>query len=625
MTALPKASEPCQRGAATACAALLLVVLAAWPAAAVRAQPREDNAALLAEWAVDDGISLEIDTKGFELPTSIAMVPNPGSGPKDPLYFVTELPGTIKVVTNDRSIYVFAKGFVPLDDAPRPAQGKRIEELGMAGIHLDPEHGYVFVSFTYHSDRGGIRNNVIRFQSTPGTFSLKPQGSVAFTEIFADQIGDPSHMIGPMIVHEGALYVHVGDAHAPALARDLTSTAGKILRMTLDGKPLPDNPYYADDDIKKARNFVWARGLRNPFGVSIVRGEYFITDVGPALDRFLRVVRGGDYGYDGTDWSVSSHADIVFAPSTSPVQLVYHPSDRGPLPPAMRDQFFVVTSGEQMDVGPSRFGGKALLRFRYDFDTHRVVDRPYEVMKYVGPGYMMPVGLGIGSDGLYIVIFNSRPFVQGYVMKLRFDRANPHPVVFGRAERLIDRHNCNGCHREVEPTVAPSLAPDKLVPRLATRLASEQYLAESRELDALDEEPFASFRTARREVREAQGDAKVRAWVKYRVMEPRFDSKTATMPKLGLSEEDALLIAMHFVPKRDHSLTARTRDFLAGLVPKIRQRHLIAALALGVALGGLGTGATVAVVGLVVRRRRHRGSEKRQVNRPAEAGTARES
>src|SRR5687768_12802598 len=63
------------------------------------------------EWAAAPGFAVSIDTKDYEYPTSIAFVPDPGEGPKDALYFVTELKGRVKVVTNDRSVYTFAENF----------------------------------------------------------------------------------------------------------------------------------------------------------------------------------------------------------------------------------------------------------------------------------------------------------------------------------------------------------------------------------------------------------------------------------------------------------------------------------------------------------------------------------
>ncbi|GAG02128.1 unnamed protein product, partial [marine sediment metagenome] len=225
------------------------------------------------EWAVAPGFSITSDTKGYDFPSAIAFVPNPGPGPKDPLYFVTEVRGTIKVVTNDRSIHTFAQDIVgskPPEELPA-----LVAETGMAGLYLDPTHGYVYVSFAYRDEGMVLRNNLVRFESTPEVFSLEPKSKLSFTEIFADQPSSQSHQIGAMLVHEGYLYVSVGDALQTHLVRDLNYTVGKILRMTLDGKPVPDNPFYIDDDVKKPANFVWAYGLRNPFGLTVAEKGLF--------------------------------------------------------------------------------------------------------------------------------------------------------------------------------------------------------------------------------------------------------------------------------------------------------------------------------------------------------------
>ncbi|MFP8874992.1 MAG: PQQ-dependent sugar dehydrogenase, partial [Myxococcota bacterium] len=216
------------------------------------------------EWALAPGFALETDATGFELPSAIAFVPNPGPDPQDPLYFVTELRGRIKVVSNDRRVHTFAEDFFSLESMSDFAQSERLPEMGMAGIALDEETGYVFVSFSYHDADGNVKFNIARFQTEPGTFSLKPAGRTDFTDIFSDHPGDDSHMIGPLAIHEGLLYVNVGDAHFRRLVSNRDSVLGKVLRMTRDGDPVASNPFYLDADRKKARNYVFASGFRNP-------------------------------------------------------------------------------------------------------------------------------------------------------------------------------------------------------------------------------------------------------------------------------------------------------------------------------------------------------------------------
>jgi hypothetical protein len=74
------------------------------------------------DWIVEAGFALTIDSDGFELPSAIAFVREPGREPQDPLYFVTELRGSIKVVTNDRTLHTFADDFLEIEpEAKLPA------------------------------------------------------------------------------------------------------------------------------------------------------------------------------------------------------------------------------------------------------------------------------------------------------------------------------------------------------------------------------------------------------------------------------------------------------------------------------------------------------------------------
>ncbi|MCL4243666.1 MAG: glucose dehydrogenase, partial [Candidatus Dadabacteria bacterium] len=43
------------------------------------------------DWTLVENFAIDIDTEGYRFPSAIAFVPEPGTGPKDPLYFVSEL------------------------------------------------------------------------------------------------------------------------------------------------------------------------------------------------------------------------------------------------------------------------------------------------------------------------------------------------------------------------------------------------------------------------------------------------------------------------------------------------------------------------------------------------------
>ncbi len=322
----------------------------------------------MADWAVAEGFKLTLDTEGYSLPSAIAFVPNPGTAPDDPLYFVTELRGTVKVVTNDRSVHTFAKvpTLEPSQEAPAGAG-----QAGLAGICLDPRTGYVFVTYSYEASGHLLRNAVARFGTDPVTFGLKPVGEpVDFADVFAPFQAGPSHQIGGCQVVGDSVFVSVGDGWNASAAQKLDQLLGKVLRLTLDGKPYPGNPFADDDEEPRAQDYVWAYGLRNPFGLKAVGDQLFATNNGPSVDSFLRIQRGRNYRWDGSDWSIGVGAEALFAPALSPVQLDLSPSEPALFPPRYRDTFFFAATA------PSRSRPSPALRKPGSFVFRTTSSRP---------------------------------------------------------------------------------------------------------------------------------------------------------------------------------------------------------------------------------------------------------
>jgi len=348
------------------------------------------------DWAVEQGFTIEIDAQGFQLPTAIAFVPEPGDAPKDPLYFVTELQGKVKVVTNDRSVFTFAEDFfelslsrlVPVLD----------EEVGMAGICLAPDQGQVFVTFSYHDADNIQRNNIVRFQSTPTTFSVSSTSSVDFTEIFDGYQSVRSHQIGPGQVEDGPLYVSVADGGQADQSQLLDSILGKILRMDLDGNPVPENPFYRDADIEDSRGYIWAYGLRNPFGLKLVDERVFVADNGPDVDRFLQIEKGENYLWDGTNTSMGTNADFVIYPGRGVAHIDFYRAESEFFPSRFDDSFFITRTGNPVR---KREGVPAIWVFPYDLSRGELSTVPRPVLRCRGGRNQVLSALGLGPAGLY--------------------------------------------------------------------------------------------------------------------------------------------------------------------------------------------------------------------------------
>ena len=246
-------------------------------------------------WAVrQPGYRMERFATGFALPVNIAFVPNPGPGPDDPFFYVTELYGTIQMVTRSGNVSVYASGLLNFNPTGGfPGSG----EKGLTGIVVEPASGDVFVSAVEEvpPETNNHFPRVIRLHSTDGGHSAASRSTVLD---FPNEPVGPSHQISNLSFGpDGKLYVHIGDGLFTTPAEDLNSVRGKILRVNLDGSAPPDNPFYDAADGLTATDLIFAYGFRNPFGGAwrAADGAHWEVENGPSVDRMAKVVAGRNY------------------------------------------------------------------------------------------------------------------------------------------------------------------------------------------------------------------------------------------------------------------------------------------------------------------------------------------
>jgi uncharacterized repeat protein (TIGR01451 family) len=359
-------------------------------------------------WAVlQPGYKVEVVATGFQLPVNIAFVPNPGPDPDDPFYYVTELYGTIKVVTRDGTVSDYATNLLNFNPTGNfPGTG----EQGLAGIVVEPTTGDVYVTMLYSSipfdDNAPHYPKVVRFQSIDGGHTAMTQTTVL------DMVGESqgqSHQISNITIGpDGKLYVHMGDGFNAAMAQVLSSYRGKILRLNLDGTAPPDNPMYNAGNGINATDYIYAWGVRNPFGGAwrTSDGVHYQVENGPSVDRFSRILPNTNYtwgtGGVGTDAQMFFNAIYAWNPAHAPVNLSFIQSSvfgGSGFPAEKMDHAFVTESGPTWATGPQT-RGKRIVEFVVD-SNGVLVSGPTKLVEYNGSGKATAAAIAAGPDGLY--------------------------------------------------------------------------------------------------------------------------------------------------------------------------------------------------------------------------------
>ncbi|KZY63718.1 hypothetical protein A3742_04835 [Oleiphilus sp. HI0071] len=108
---------------------------------------------------------------------------------------------------------------------------------------------------------------------------------------------------------QGYLYFSSGDRGEREWAQELSSHAGKILRLHDDGRIPEDNPFYA---VKGAQPEIWAYGNRNPQGMhyDLETDVLWSIEHGPRGGDEVNIIqRGANYG-----WPVISYGKEYWGP-----------------------------------------------------------------------------------------------------------------------------------------------------------------------------------------------------------------------------------------------------------------------------------------------------------------------
>lgn len=216
----------------------------------------------------------------------------------------------------DGSLFILDRGRIEADQPVRPslvrydlAAGTRTEFGGMPETFLHPAAWETFnggaLGFDFHPDferepaiflcyhRRVFEGSEERFENRLSRFDMADHELVSEHVLIDGIPGGPFHngcrvLVGP----DRKIYLSTGDANRTRFARDLSSLAGKVLRVELDGGIPIDNPLPG--------SMVFTFGHRNPQGLAFHPEtlELWSTEHGAQTnDELNRLIAGHDYGW----------------------------------------------------------------------------------------------------------------------------------------------------------------------------------------------------------------------------------------------------------------------------------------------------------------------------------------
>ncbi len=500
-------------------------------------------------WTTAEGLRIEAHSTGFDGPVRLVFHPVKFTEPDAPLYYVAQIDGTILRVDRGGKKTVLASGLLNFTWAP-------MMESGLLGLGINGDGSDLFVTLSYWDEDGGVyRNRIERLGLSADGKSVT--GPTILLDM-KDEVTVPSYQVQfAQVAPDGTLFVGVGAGATMSDAQDLDKFAGKVLRMDRDGRALPDNPFYDPAAPTAARSYVYVSGLRNPFDLAWDprSGVAFVTDVGPGVDRLVRLERGANFCFSGNalgDEQMRCNALFTWGPlgHHSPVGLAF--SDDSRLGLGAGWSLFVGIYGAVHNPGPDE--GKRVSRMR--IAESGLVERVPEIAaRYEGKFFSSVTDVDVGPDGIYFVdpygLRDTPHQGDGTVFRITRDpsprpRASTGHVLTGNAlgKHIFHSEGCTACHA-YEPSQGKKVGPEliDLGERLSARLGSSAY---ADTLDALSRREGAFFvknREVYQELRRASGDERTRIWLRNFVLNPRFDNPQIKMPAyahLDSTQLDAL-------------------------------------------------------------------------------------
>ena len=276
----------------------------------------------------------------FDLPWRIAFLP-------DGRMLITEKTGKLYLATQSGD-KLEVTGVPPVLYA---------NQNGLLGVYLAPSYSSDGAIYLTYSEPGPVRGNsslalaraTLKIGTGTGTGTAALEG---LRVLWRDPIKGKGGQVGAAVAFspdQKFLFLAAGDRQRFTPAQDPSQPAGKILRLTLDGKPAPGNPMegrtgarsvpvidpprdtqaaqrapvvrtHAFDGPNLTPSETWTSGHRTPYGLAFAPdGRLWELEHGPHGGDELNLIEPGkNYGWPLVSYAVNYNGVPIASPDTRP-------------------------------------------------------------------------------------------------------------------------------------------------------------------------------------------------------------------------------------------------------------------------------------------------------------------
>ena len=244
-----------------------------------QSQPSADTVG--ASWEYDSQLGryrVEVVATGVRVPFGMAFLPGSRA-------LVTDRPGTLWLLDIRTGAMTRVTGVPAVSDSV---------DGGLLDIEVHPDYarnGWLYFSYSEKTDTGKA-TVVERARLRDARLVDRQRLFAAYPAVAGDY-----HFGSRLALKDGYLFITLGERELSALAQELWTDLGKIVRLYDDGRIPNDNPFVGRAG---ARSEIWSYGHRNPHGLAFhpLTGELWESEHGPLGGDEINVIkRGLNYGW----------------------------------------------------------------------------------------------------------------------------------------------------------------------------------------------------------------------------------------------------------------------------------------------------------------------------------------